>query len=350
MKLKDIDTINGRWHALVLRLASLFLGVWPAFTLCLCLGSPVAAAEIPGTIKVDVQQGLLTVDIRNASLAEVLRVIGDRAEIQVIIKGDVSTPAAATFTDVPLDEGVRRLARGYSVVLLYAPAPDDTQRPVLTGVQLYGRGLARVGATPLRAAAPGGPSRASGVGSAGSTAPTGAHASQAPRAAGSAEWISRALTAPDPSARLQALAVPVRSGDDTMVTTLAQVLAGDSDPNVRAYAARRLGEAPGLQAAAALADALNDEDPSVRLQAVQAYAKVERGAPTAQTLGSLLAQDPDPAVRLQAVRTLDATHTEWARAALVKAKAALDLDSDRWVRDAMTSALANWTKPRTASK
>ena len=90
---RKFDALNGRLQAPVLGLVSL-LFVWPALTLYVCHGLPVAAAEIPGTIKVDVQRGLLTVDIRNAPLAEILRVIGDRAGLQMIIQGDVSTPVA----------------------------------------------------------------------------------------------------------------------------------------------------------------------------------------------------------------------------------------------------------------
>ena len=91
----------------------------PALTLHLRASLSVAAAEIPATITVDVRQSLLTVDIRNAPLADVLRVIGERAGLRVLIQGDVSTPVTVAFTGVPLDQGIKRLVRGHSFVLRY---------------------------------------------------------------------------------------------------------------------------------------------------------------------------------------------------------------------------------------
>ena len=109
----------------------------PALTFHLCTGVAIATAEMPATIKVDIERGLLTVDIRNVPLADVLRFIAEEAGFRMIIQGDVSTPVTDVFTDVPLNEGIKRLARHQSFILVYAPSWSRTRGPVLAEVRLF---------------------------------------------------------------------------------------------------------------------------------------------------------------------------------------------------------------------
>lgn len=343
-----------RGVCLALTLAGLFV-VLPALTLHMRTGLPVAAAQTAAPIKADVQQGLLTVDIRDVPLAEVLRLIGEQAGLRVVIQGDASTPVSATFTGVPLDQGIKRLAREHSFVLLYAPARGGTQGPILAEVRLYGasdREPARGGPTPSPLASRGGPgdpaSRASAADRTTPTAqgPIGVEPREPPPAVGSREWVAQVLTAPEPSARLQALNVPVQPGDETIAATLAQVLEQDADAKVRAKAVRMLGQVQGPQAVDELAQALEDPDRTVRLHAIQVYAGVQSPEPAAQDLSAVLAQDPDPFVRRQAAVTLGRLRSEEARRALVTATS----DPNPMVQQAATAALGNWEKRGAVSK
>ena len=101
-----------------------------------------AAEEIPPpVIDVVIEQGLLTVDVRNAPCADILRVIADRAGLGVIIRGDVSSPVTESFTGVPLDEGIKKLVRRHSVALVYAASPNVAEVESLTGIWVIGASL-----------------------------------------------------------------------------------------------------------------------------------------------------------------------------------------------------------------
>src|SRR5262249_44370491 len=76
----------------------------------------------PVPLDVKIERGTLTVNVHNAPLAQVLRVIGERAGIQVTVRGDVSGPVTQSFAGVPLDDGIKRLTQGYSLVLIHAAA------------------------------------------------------------------------------------------------------------------------------------------------------------------------------------------------------------------------------------
>ncbi len=77
---------------LAVRAVALFL-ILAAAGLVFYGGATLAAAqEAPASaIEVVVEQGLLTVHVRNAPLADVLRTIGERVGLSVTIRGDVNT-------------------------------------------------------------------------------------------------------------------------------------------------------------------------------------------------------------------------------------------------------------------
>ena len=119
----------------------------------------------------------------------------------------------------------------------------------------------------------------------------------------------RAVVDPDSDSRWAALYALERIGRPSrdLVETLAGILAGDVDPDVRQGAAAALAahwpEAPET-AFAALADALRDEDPMVRDEAADALATI--GPPAASVRPALVSarQDPHAGVRTRAAAAL----------------------------------------------
>lgn len=71
--------------AAIVALAQLAVAGAPGTTLA-------AETAPPAVIDVSVSEGDLTVDIRNAPLAEVLRIIGRKAGLEVTLLGDVNVP------------------------------------------------------------------------------------------------------------------------------------------------------------------------------------------------------------------------------------------------------------------
>ena len=276
--------------------------------------SEAAAAQpvSPSGIHVEVQQGLMTVDVRGAPLADLLRVIEERAAVRVTIHGGNSPLVTDSFTDLPVDEGIERLVRGSGLVLTYAPSQRGAGVSVLKEVRVY--------LTPPQAAMP-----------------AAANGTKPPSPARRVEQ--------ERSARLREIRTLARQRDEAAASALAQILALDLDPTVRVKAVAALGKLGGTEAAMALSMALMDQDPSVRVQAARALGQVE-GDQATPALGGVLMGDSDPRVRRAAARALGSVRSEEARWALEAAA----LDADRSVRRAVASALTKWGKRGSASQ
>ncbi len=298
-----------------------------------------AAAEPPTTprLHVTVEQGRLTVDLWNARLVRVLRLIGERAGVTMRFRGDPNATLTQSFAGVPIEEGLRRLLQGHSLVLVYAPTGKGGA-PVLTEVSVVPPSLA---AAP-RSRADGAPRAAGRHADTLGLAPSAAAASGPGRASSDAQGPEApdgaARSAPggagDRAARLEVAQALARQGDAEAGADLARILAEDAHPLVRAQAAALLGIVGGEPAATALAAAVADGDAAVRLHAVRALGKVE-GAAAVPVLRDVLRRDPDPRVRRVAVRWLAALPGDDALAAVQAAGS----DSDPGVREAAATAL-----------
>ena len=66
-------------------------------------------------------------NVRDAPLADVLRLIGQKADLKVNLDGQLEAPITGTFAGVPLEAGIRRLTRGYSSSFAYDPPPHPGQ-------------------------------------------------------------------------------------------------------------------------------------------------------------------------------------------------------------------------------
>jgi hypothetical protein len=221
------------------------------------------------------EDGLLNVDAREAPLADVLRSIGARAGIRVVVGADVADRVTATLTRVPLEEGLLRLTRGHSVLLVYEASPGWMAAPPrLAEVQVYRGG----GVTPAAAAevVP-----AAAVPSADLVGPNEA-------------WSND---------QLGALAATGRRGDTGAAEYLGRILAENPDPRARVQAIRALRRIGGEPALDGLSRALGDKDHRIRMEAISAYAAVA-AAGGLSTLGEIVSVDPEPEVRRYAVRVL----------------------------------------------
>jgi hypothetical protein len=105
---------------------------------------PETGTNQPGTsnegdvLDVTVKGSRLTVRAHEVRLADVLKAIGRQAGMRIVLKGDLNAPVTDAFTDLPLGEGIRRVARWHSVVLVYDPSPGTAQGVVLTAVWVTG--------------------------------------------------------------------------------------------------------------------------------------------------------------------------------------------------------------------
>jgi hypothetical protein len=86
---------------------------------------PISETDTPASpfLDVRVERSLLTVDVREVPLARLLRTIGERAGVDVVIRGDLGL-VTESFHGLPLEEGIRRLARGHSLAVTYSGAEE----------------------------------------------------------------------------------------------------------------------------------------------------------------------------------------------------------------------------------
>jgi hypothetical protein len=183
--------------------------------------APAADAPTPApTMEVAVGEGRLSVNLRDALLADVLRLIGQEARLKVHLDGQLRTPITGTFTGLPLEAGIRRLTRGHSSTFAYDPPPHPGHAPRLTEIWIIESSPAVGPATPV-----------------------------------------------DPRVRAARLASVGRLGqrqDDGAVAELSRILAQDPDPVVRTRAALALSRPRDTRASPALTAALDDQHPSRR--------------------------------------------------------------------------------------
>ncbi len=265
-------------------------------------GGALAATEKQRTsIHVTIAQGLLTVDLRDAPLADVLQAIAEKASFRLTLRGDLSTPVTWSFTGVPLAKGIKRLVGDNSLVMIHAPA---NEAKLLSKVWVRASGKSIVTIEPDLAADPS---------------------------------VYQGGDRPEGTVRQRAARQLARRGDGEAADELASLLAQDSDPVVRRIAAGGLGKIGGERGASALKTALTDEDSSVQRRAIFELGKIGKDV-AAEALAEVLGADPDPHNRQFAARTLARLDSVTARSALEAVLA----DPENTVREAAVAALAEW--------
>ncbi len=301
---------------------------------CAFLNPPISRAiEKPSRpFDISVDQGDLTVAVQDAPLSRVLKAIGERAGISIDIRGDLDLPISASFAGVPLEEGIRRLAAGYSIAFIHA---EDGRH--LIGIWIIGgskTAAVSAEATPeLGARIDLQPQESAG----GEEPPEKADTSD-----GAGESRSVVAAASDSAAAaddMQGLIEEARGGDRIAIEQLKEMLAApDTDAVTRRQAVSALAGLRGADIESALTVALEDDDTAVRLRAVRGLRVLATDA-AAQFLSDALSGDADLRVRLAAVRALSSLPNIIGLGPLEQAAS----DPDKSVRLAAACGLA-WLK------
>lgn len=279
----------GRWLRDVLVVATLLASAH----------APMAAEQgtTASAIDVKVQNGLLTVNLRDAPLADVLLAIGEQAGFRVLVRGDAKTTVTRSFSDVPLAKGVQRLLEHASSWLM------TLDGDALEEVRLYGW-----------------------IGSPAVTSRTAQTA------------LAVSLT-DDHDTRLRFVKKIARHPHASATEGLILLVTGDRDPLIRRIAAIALGKVKGERSLVALASAAEDEDSSVRRWAIQGLGMIG-GEQAVRTVGGALLEDPDPSIRRSAARTLATMRNDAGMDFLYAA----ELDHDPGVRQAVEAALSRLSR------
>jgi hypothetical protein len=234
----------------------------------LTFGGRIEAQKAPPLMSVEVVNGRMTCDIRDAPLVEVLEAIGARTRVTLVPGAALAAERVSLqLTAVPLDEGLRRLLAGYDTFLYYGA--DTSGRSSLQAVWVYQRG-------------------------------TGSAARPVPpeQWAGSAELRERSRSGDD-GTREQAYMALLSRPDAESRTVVLDALRGSTENN--AGLRERLLSAAMQQGMDVPRELLTDvarTDPSemVRVIALEALA----GDPTAREVAGGLLDDPSPLVQQRA--------------------------------------------------
>lgn len=279
-------------------------------------------------IAISYEDGLMSLDVEQVPLSDVLRAIAQVAGFELVLKTELPLPVTWSVEGMPPDRLVAKLLGRGSSMALYAPAPNG-QGSVLTELRV------------LRAppASPAAPSQ---------------DLAQTLRPASGGDWTADL----DIDRRVLAALARDRTGVDAGVGAhfvppleterkvvqhvvpavsrqMARQLQQDPDPRQRRAATVGLGRARTGDAVPALVQALKDDDRGVRQRAVQGLGR--HGSEAVAPLSRALLEDTEPQVRRMAASSLGRISDERAWLALLEAQS----DADTSVREAANQALTS---------
>jgi hypothetical protein len=110
----------------------------------------VASQRLTPRVQVTVQQGRLSVDLREAEVGEVLAQISQQTGIPILVSPGAGEPISVRFTGVALDQGLRRLLQLASRSYAMRYARDPTGGVTIQEVRVFGEAQAG-GSEPSRA-------------------------------------------------------------------------------------------------------------------------------------------------------------------------------------------------------
>ncbi len=262
-------------------------------------GDPTANDGQP-TVSVTVRDGLVSVEARDAALADILKAVAEQADFELSIKDDVEQNVTWHFRDVPIGEAVHNILQHVSSVVTYAPNGGAVVevRVLRSGSESWGAAAQVEHVIPTKQA--------------------------------DIDLLER-------EDRIRGAQSLIRQPDAKAIKQLAQLVSEDEDPTVRAVAAIGLGKIRVDEAKEALISALSDHDSLVRRRAVQGLGR-QWGGDAVDPLSLALLEDLDPHVRREAALRLGKIRSEEARDSLTLAES----DTEHLVRRAVTHALASF--------
>lgn len=283
-----VVTIGGRWswRKTVLLIALLVLpsmGTWGQ-----------AQGPDQPSFELSVHDGLLSANITNAPLREVMAELARQVPLRVFVADDVSDDnISVTFENLPFETGLRRILQGKNYLLIHERSPSPSAENGLSVAQIRVMPAGEAGPLPE-------------IGAEATPSPMDIPATVEQPQTSLAELMTEALQAEQPDARVDALQALVNRQQEGDVWPTIVAALGDQDPIVRRVALVLLEQAQASIPVEPLARmALADPDAELRMEALRHL--VEAQGEGALTYLQQAVQDPDPRVSAQARNLLEET-------------------------------------------
>lgn len=270
-------------------------------TLSLLLWASVGTATVgPSTqstiSRIEVEEGLLTLETREAPVSDVIRAIGERAGFETIVAGQVTISVSVAYSLKPVRVALNELLDNINRIIVYAPSAEQTEEPEILRIVLLASSDSADGAQP---------------------------------ASDSTHKFVDLQQADDKSRSLAVLRLANATPTDDLIDALTDVLSDDESPLVRTRAAMALGALEDDRAVPALEQALYDPNRTVGVQAVNSLAQIGSERAT-MALGDVLLNSTDSNQRVVAAWGLGKQDTKLAQQFLD----AVSNDPDEQVRAA----------------
>jgi hypothetical protein len=306
------------------------------------LSDAVAGPPAPDSVlRVAWRDGRLSVTAERVPLTRILEAVAREVGLELVGLDRFDELVSVSFSDLPFEEGLRRLLRDISYVVIDDPRePGDGRltRILVFGVAGASEGRAEAGTAGLH----GGVDVERPLGGSGPD-PTQAERLAALRAAaeqGDETLVRQAALDPDES--IQATAVELLANRDHSAAMAVLVEASRGGPVTQRLGAIHLLHQTGVRddetVVRALADALAADDVAVKNYAIQALA-TRGGSASWAALRRALA-DPDPSVRLAVVENAAMAEEGWSlvQEALVDADEDVRSLAEFWLKQARPAA------------
>lgn len=255
-------------------------------------------------IEIDVHNNLISVDLIEARLGDILLAIGEKAGFKSHLSGDLSERLTLTFIDVPIEKGLKRLVGKHSLSLLYnqAQSPSSATQngdKKIAEIWVIGRSNSSSGnrTGPAQVSiAPENPNETlPGQDASLSLPPT---EQEIPQQAAIPEEEK------DDSAELQRAMDDLLDRGDTAAVTAAAAFLNHEDIEFRRMAIEGLSTVQTSDATRALGRVLSNEpNAELRMMALRALAE-RQGDADAQTIMSRALDDPDQEIQALADQLL----------------------------------------------
>ncbi len=115
--------------------------IWTALTATV-LCQPVLALAQTGsapTLDIAIEDGRLTMDVRDASLSRVLRAIADKGGFALDIVGQLDSKGSASFENAPIERALRRIVGRSSYIIELAPSTGADAPRRIAKLSIYAR-------------------------------------------------------------------------------------------------------------------------------------------------------------------------------------------------------------------
>ncbi|MFQ5580679.1 MAG: HEAT repeat domain-containing protein [Nitrospiria bacterium] len=277
------------------------------------------SSALKGSLAIGISNGLLTAEVRESSLREVLETIVRMSGITIFLDSEIDGTVTFGFHNLPLDEGLRRILHKKNASFIYSIKSSRHNKNVISRLE-------RVHVI---------------AGDAYGTSPDVLLLTQAEiDAFGNGDTTHRSRSAISREKHEETSGE--KSKEKEAIEALEAVLLKDKNKHQRAKAAKNLEKMQGTDAIDTLTLALlGDDDSSVRKASARALGKMW-SEETVDSLRLSLLDDPRSQVRATAAQALGNT---WSEDAIDPLSSALLEDPRRRVRESAAQALGNIGSP-----